>query len=222
MNFLKRLLLAAIRIGIGVLALAATYSAWSGQTPARLLYFTTETNIGIGVVFIWAGLAVLLKGVEPPAWLKGALTLYILITGIVGTFILPVPSLATEPVIFGVLARTFVVHRVVPLLALADFVLFDVHRRYKWHYAFSWLSWPLFFLLLILAHAHFMPAQGISGLADDRNPWPYGFMNLAKLGVAQFSVNMVLLLVAFVVVGGILLAVDRLLPAKPLLLATKA
>ena len=47
-------------------------------------------------------------------------------------------------------------------------------------------------------------------------------MNLAKLGVAQFSVNMVLLLVAFVVVGGILLAVDRLLPAKPLLLATKA
>ena len=164
MNFLKRLLLAAIRIGIGVLALAATYSAWSGQTPTRLLYFTTESNIGIGIVFIWAGLAALLKGVEPPAWLKGALTLYILITGIVGTFILPVPNLATEPVIFGVLARTFVVHRVVPLLALADFVLFDVHRRYKWHYAFSWLSWPLFFLLLILAHAHFMPAQGISGL----------------------------------------------------------
>ena len=63
MNFLKRLLLAAIRIGIGVLALAATYSAWSGQTPTRLLYFTTESNIGIGVVFIWAGLAALLKGV---------------------------------------------------------------------------------------------------------------------------------------------------------------
>ncbi|KFI45063.1 hypothetical protein GA0061078_0874 [Bifidobacterium bohemicum] len=199
------------RLLIAFLCLAWTSVAWG--EPDYWVFFTYQTNFVLGLVMAWAGIARLIDGKQPPAWLKGVLTLYILITGIVGAFILPPGDPAKAKYVFGVVTAP-VLHKVVPVLALLDFVLFDAHRRFKWHYVFSWLIYFPIYIAFVLIRAGLWPN---AGPADDGSSYPYGFIDVSKIGWRQFGVNIVTYLAAFAVLAFVVFLVDRALPKKPLL-----
>ncbi|WEV72672.1 Pr6Pr family membrane protein [Bifidobacterium sp. ESL0790] len=203
------------RLVIAFLCLAWTSVAWT--TPSYWVYFTYETNFLLGLVMLWAGAASLIDGKQPPAWLKGILTLYILITGLVAFFVLPPANPATAKYVFGVMTNV-ILHKAVPIMAVIDFVLFDAHRRFKWHYIFSWLLYFPFYLAFVLIRAHLWPH---SGPEAHGNPYPYGFIDLTKITWGQLGINIVEYIIIFAVLGLVLFLIDRALPKKPLIGAAR-
>ncbi len=75
------------RFAIAGFCFVGTYEAWS--KPQFWVYFTFQTGFVLGIVMLWAGAATLLKGIQPPAWLKGCLTLYAIVTALVAFFLMP-------------------------------------------------------------------------------------------------------------------------------------
>ncbi|KFF31463.1 putative membrane protein [Bifidobacterium bombi DSM 19703] len=198
------------RFVIAFLCLAWTSVAWT--TTSYWVYFTYQSNFVLGLVMLWAAIALLIDGNQPPAWLKGVLTLYIMVTGIIATVLLPPPNPATAKYVFGIVTN-LILHKVVPIMASVDFLLFDPHRRFKWHYVFSWLIYFPLYLAFILIRAALWPH---SGPEPHGNPYPYGFIDLPKIGLEQLVVNCAGCVVFFIVLGLLLFLIDRILPSKPL------
>lgn len=199
------------RLLIAALCFVCTYEAW--HIPNRWVYFTFQTGFALGFVMLWAGAASLLSGIQPPAWLKGCVTLFAVVTALVAFFMLPPDDPATVAKIFGVMTNT-ILHRVLPIAAVLDFLLFDQHRRFAWHYPLSWLLYLPLYLAFVLIRARIWPTSGPSAAG---NPYPYGFLDLAKLGLPQFGINVVAILLVFLVVGLILFLLDRILPKRAIL-----
>lgn len=209
---------ALFRFAVAFFALAGTSKTWMlGQTQ-NLVYFTHQTNLLIAIVFIWAGFASLLKGIQPPAWLKGALTLNIIITGLVAWLVLPPDDPATQTYIFGIALNTMV-HVIVPIMASIDLVFFDEHRRFKWLDALTWMIYFPVYLAFVLIRAKVFHGVGPSA---DGSPYPYGFINLDKLGLQQFVLNCAMYLAIFFVLALIIVVLDKALPARTPLTGTSS
>ncbi|MDD6373905.1 MAG: Pr6Pr family membrane protein [Bifidobacteriaceae bacterium] len=201
------------RFVIAFFCLAGTSETWTFAKPANFVYFTHQTNILLGIVMIWAGISSLLGKKQPPAWLKGMLTLNILITGIVAAVILP-PTDSSDyvflPFLPGIpLVR--MVHVIAPILVSIDFLLFDEHRRFPWKYALDWLIYFPIYLAFVLIRAQIWPH---SGPEKGGNPYPYDFVNLKEIGWSGMCKNIVIYMLAFFVAGLLLCLIDRLLPRR--------
>ncbi|WP_033376749.1 Pr6Pr family membrane protein [Alloscardovia criceti] len=211
-------IVAIFRFLTAAFALAGTSQTWMFGQSQNLVYFTHQTNLLIAITFIWAGFASILRGVQPPAWLKGGLTLNIIITGLVAWLVLPPADPATETYIWG-MASTTMVHIIVPIMASIDFLLFDEHRRFSWSYALTWLIYFPVYLAFVLVRALVFHA---TGPASDGSPYPYGFINLDKLGLNQFVINCGIYLGLFFVLALIIVIVDKALPQRTPLTGTVA
>lgn len=210
-----RYLVAVYRFLIAFFCLAGTHEAWLLGAGNHWVYFTFQTNVALGLVMIWAGAASLLNGKQPPAWLKGCLTLYIVITGLVAALILGLNS-SSYLLVMGI-RTSYMVHVITPIMAVVDFILFDPHRRFKWHYVLTWLIYFPIYLAFVLVRAAIWPH---SGPEDGGNPYPYAFIDLGKLGWGQLTVNIAACLVSFFILGLVLFLIDRILPPKTPLTAS--
>lgn len=204
-----RYLVAVYRFLIAFFCLAGTHEAWLLGIGNHWVYFTFQTNMALGLLMIWAGAASLLNGKQPPAWLKGCLTLYIVITGLVAALILGLNS-SSYLLVMGI-RTSYMVHVITPIMAVVDFILFDPHRRFKWHYVLTWLIYFPIYLAFVLVRAAIWPH---SGPEDGGNPYPYAFIDLGKLGWGQLTVNVAACLVSFFILGLVLFLIDRILPPK--------
>ena len=217
MRLLRQFVVTLFRLLVAALAFGGTYRSWTLAAPTRWLYFTTLTTVLVGLVFVWAAMATLLRGIQPWPWLKGLVTVSDIITGIVGTFVLGRPDIAHNPRTFGLIPEAYVIHVIVPLLVLADFLLNDPHRLYRWHYLLSWLLFPLVWFGAVLLHARVRPSEGISGNPGDHNPYPYHFLDLPALGARQFWIDVGLVALGFVLIELVVIGLDRLLPGSAIL-----
>ncbi|WP_126030582.1 Pr6Pr family membrane protein [Bifidobacterium callimiconis] len=207
-----RFLAALYRFAMAACCFAGTYEVWHLRHYSSLVYFTFQTTLLLGVVMLWTGAATLLKGIQPPAWLKGCLTLYSVIAGLVALFVLPAADPAITPRVFGLLTVTWA-HRVVPVGALLDWLLFDPHRRFKWPYALWWMAYLPVYVAGVLIRAAIWPH---SGPLADGTPYPYDFLNLPVLGWTRLGINIVEYGGVFLALGLILIIIDRALPQKVL------
>lgn len=201
------------RLVIAFFCLAGTSETWTFAKPANFAYFTHQTNLLLGITMLWAAIASFTGTKQPPAWLKGMLTLNILITGIVAAVILP-PTDPSEFVYISWLPGiplVRMVHVIAPILATVDFLVFDEHRRYPWSYAFWWLLYFPVYLAFVLIRAQIWPN---SGPEKGGNPYPYGFVNLKELGWAGLGKNIVIYMAAFCIAGLLLCLIDHVLPRR--------
>lgn len=176
----------------------------------HLAFFTYQSNIILGFVMFWAGVATLIKGIQPPAWLKGMITLDIAVTGLVAWLALP-PADLNASLKVGPIPCIILLHIVNPTMAGIDFLLFDEHRRMTAKMPLFWMIYFPVYLVFILICAAIFPN---SNLLDNGSPYPYGFIDLKNISVQQFLQNIVLYAAAFVVLGYIIYAIDAALPAK--------
>lgn len=195
---------ALVRFAIATLALIGTHEIWLDGDLDGLVYFTNQAGLMLAVVMIWAGFASLLGRPQPPAWLKGGVTLFLAITGLISYFVLAPEAADAPAVAFGLTSGT-IEHEITPVAAFLDFVLLDAHRRLRLRHAAYWLGY-------LLAYCVFATVRG---LVWDLG-YPYGFIDLGELGWGGLALNVAIYGVGFYVLGLALVGIDRLLPARAL------
>ncbi|MBF6244699.1 Pr6Pr family membrane protein [Nocardia elegans] len=187
-----------LRIAFGVLGIVALLwiplRAWGSpgfSLGNYVSYFTIESNI--------AGVLVLLIGglLDPAArrWqvVRGAVTLYLLITGVIYTVLLAnIDVMLTDKWINDTL------HRVLPIVLVADWILVSARLRVSAALIGGWLIYPIAFCAYSL----------VRGEIVDWYPYPFldprvqGYVSLL-IGVVMLAAVIALLAIAVAWVGSL-------------------
>ena len=161
-----------------------------------LSYFTILSNLGVIMVCVTA-----LRGAggffSRPR-VRGALALYIGVTGLIYLLIL---RHLWQPQGLQWWADTGL-HYATPLLYVAWWLLAAPHGRLNLRDAVAWLLFPLLYLAWVLLRGAWL------------GEYPYPFINAGELGYARTAINATGILAVFLLLGGILLALDRLLSRR--------
>ncbi|MGW5013067.1 Pr6Pr family membrane protein [Micromonospora chalcea] len=196
-------ILLRLAVVLAVLAGIVLTALGPATLTGLLPYFTIQSNVAVGVLAGYAAWCALRGRPEPPSVLKGAVTLYITITGTVYHLVLANPAspfaMAQPDRQPGEWWGNQFLHTVVPLLAIADWALFDRRGRLRPRYAAWWLAFPLAYLGFAL----------VRGLVVDRYPYP--FLDAGQLGYDGVTVSAIGFALAFWLLGLLFVGVDRLL-----------
>jgi hypothetical protein len=205
-------------VGASLLGIILTVMFFgAADTFETLSYYTLQSNIIVLVFFAlllpysWRAKA------KPPAFLsptvKGGVTACITLTLIIYHFIL-------VPTMFSTLEQTFdsswsgaLVHYIVPLMTIADWLLFDKKGLISRLDPLKWLIVPLAYFIFVLVRAQFATFSVMN------SHYPYFFIDFDKLGVGQVAVNVLLIAIGYTLMGYLIYGLDWLLskirPRKP-------
>lgn len=152
-------------------------------------YFTILSNVAAMVMFGWMGLT----GRQAPALPRGAITLYMTITGVVDNILLSGVDVLTPPWV------DLIVHNLGPIVVLADWILDPPPARVGGRTVTRWLAFPIVWLTYTL----------IRGAATDWYPYP--FLDPADVGgYGGVALYVVAITAVFLVVGfGLAAIVNR-------------
>jgi hypothetical protein len=182
------------RLAFAGFDIAAMCVAITAPTTGSLVnffsFFTIESNLLAIVVLLVGG--ILDPQSERWAYVRGAATLYMVITGIVYAALL-----ANEEVGLTAVWVNSAMHQVTPAVLLVDWVCFPPWARASYRAALGWLAFPLVYLAYSLSR----------GAAVDWYPYPFldprhpgGYGRVAAFAVV-LAVVMALLAVAVNAIG---------------------
>lgn len=120
------------------------HQGWS--TANFFSFFTVQSNIVAAIILIIVGFGTLLsvKSTRQFAFLRGAATLYMTMTGVI-TFLL-LADVASESLQTTLPWVDTVVHTIMPIVVLADWLLFPPKFKFSFRTTAYWLLFPLFYL----------------------------------------------------------------------------
>ena len=181
-----------------------------GKVGMLSCYYTMHSNFVCLAYFAW--LLIRQPREEQPA-VKGGVVLCIAITGLVYHFMLNGAMEAGvgavgEVTSLDIVANTLV-HYVVPIMTLMDYLLFTPKGGFRWQHPFAWLSLPIAYVIFALIRAEVSDGMFAGFSGQSRYPYPF-------LDVDLFGLGKVLLMVAAILLGALLLGyllygLDRLL-----------
>ncbi|MBP0452765.1 Pr6Pr family membrane protein [Kitasatospora sp. RG8] len=185
-------------------------SAGLGLTlqTAPLVYFTIQSNVIVLGYFIGAVYWMLKRGtVDAPApRLRGAATLYILITGLVSHILLehganPLPGLFDGPDKLQHWS-SFFLHYVTPVMVIIDWLTLKPRNASAWRDVPLWLAFPLGYAAIVLTRNALFSNYPM--------PYPYFFFDPTTKGYGYVWGQIALLTVEFVVLAATVIGLDRL------------
>ncbi|WP_457028028.1 Pr6Pr family membrane protein [Kitasatospora sp. P5_F3] len=183
-----------LRLGFGLLAAVALgvqahRSVTLDLSMANFFsYFTNLSNMAGVVVLLVGGTLGLLGRGRVPDLVRGAVVLYLTITGLV--YLVALSDYDLGPLLPWV---NTVVHRLMPLVLLADWLADPPRRPISRQRALSWLLFPLLYL----------PYTLIRGEVTDWYPYPFLDPRHSG-GYGRVVVACTLVTLAFVGVGAVL------------------
>jgi hypothetical protein len=155
----------------------------------RLVTFTYQANILAAAYYAWTLFS---PRADARTGLRGAVVLYVVVAGVVWNLLLTGRSMGYTP-------ANFLLHVVVPVLALTDWVLVGRGTgSARWWQPIAWLAYPA---------AYFGVALVVLNRLGRRAP--YYFLDPGSVGAAAVTVNVTVLAAGFVGLGYLLLAVAR-------------
>ncbi|MFI5529764.1 Pr6Pr family membrane protein [Kitasatospora sp. NPDC051853] len=193
-----------LRLALGLLTATALgfqlyrLGAQGGSVANFFSYFTILGNVlGMGV-FLVGGLQGLRGRGRVPDLLRGAAALYLAVTGLVYLVALQGLGLGlTLPWVDDVL------HRVMPVVVLADWLIDPPRRRIEYHRALRWLLFPLLYLPYTLIRGHVT------------DWYPYPFLDPGRHGgYARVAVASAMITVAFLGIGALIVVIGNRLGAR--------
>lgn len=122
-----------------------------------------------------------------------AVTLYILIVGLVYQLIL---RFTWSPEGLAMIVDELL-HSVNPLLFLIAWIFIFKKNNLNWSLLLKWLIYPLAYLVYSLIRGSIV------------NWYPYPFIDVTKIGIQQSLVNSLMVTAMFVLIGSLLLAVEK-------------
>lgn len=181
---------AAARALLALLILAALLSnavqaARDGLLAQNVSYFTNQSNLFF-VVLLLVGPAL---GARRPPWfddVRGAVAFYLVMTGIIyALLVAPLDELLRWDIGW----TGIVLHRLAPVLALADWLLTPRRRSPSARRILWWQLFPVVFLTLTWGRG------GVTGW------YPYGFLDPTLTSWGQVLITTAVVLVAFFAVA---------------------
>jgi hypothetical protein len=195
-------------VGWTGLALQFWLLAWPAHPVGQLgvwtlnyfSYFTILTNLLVALVLT---LPVVAPSSRAGRWalnpsVRARATLYLTIVGLGYHLLLSAGSNLQGLGAVG----NFIVHYIMPVAALADWLLFTPRGGLRWSDPFGWLKYPLVYFVWTALHGY---ASGW---------WPYWFLNLPQLGLARSALVVAALLILLMAVGFAFVAIDRSLARR--------
>ncbi len=181
----------------------------------QLAFYTTQSNLIVAGYYVSVLYWMARRRSTSPAAprLRGAVTLWILITGLVAHFVLnhgasPLPGLVHGgPATVLANRSVFLLHYVVPVMALADWVAFGPHRLVRWRDLPLWLCFPLGYGVSSVIRAIAFP------VVPDR--YPYFFLDPSQHGYGWVALQLGQLGAEFAVLGALIIGLDRLASRLP-------
>jgi hypothetical protein len=191
---------------VGWGALGLQYGLMLGNNPDQsaaeltlnyLSFFTILTNVLVAVAL---SLTVVGAGTRLGRWagsegVRAGVTMYAVVVGLVYHFLL---HATWDPQGWSLIANVLL-HYVMPTAMLLDWLLFTAKGRLRWIDSVKWLVFPLVYGGWTLIHGY---AAGW---------WPYWFTDVSTLGLGVAALYFAGLLVFFLVVGLLVVAIDRML-----------
>lgn len=129
---------------------------------------------------------------------QSAIALYILIVGLVYNLVL---RGIWEPKGWQLIVDNLL-HVIVPLLYTLYWFLFIPKGKLNWKNGMTWTIFPFLYLIYTLIRGHFT------------HWYPYPFMDVTQLGYAKVALNISFMIVAFFLVGLLLITINRSLAKK--------
>jgi hypothetical protein len=157
-------------------------------------YFTILTNLLAAVSFTAVCVQSSGKAFFVRATTLSAVTVYILIVGLVYNIIL---RSLWDPRGLQLLVDEFL-HTAQPLLFLVFWLLFVPKKELKWKHAFNWLLYPCVYIIYLL----------ITGAVTGFYPYPFADVN--KLGYTTAMLNGVLIIACFLILSLLLVGAARI------------
>ncbi|WP_243638942.1 Pr6Pr family membrane protein [Streptacidiphilus pinicola] len=175
-----------------------------------LVYFTVESNVIVLGYFTAAVYRMVTRRtVDGPApRLRGAATLYILITGLVAHIVLnhgasPLPGLTHGSGADRLQSWSLLLlHYTTPIMVLLDWLCCRPRNASRWRDLPLWLAFPLGYAGLTELRAVLFPFFP--------NRYPYFFLDPAGHGYGWVGLQIAQLTVEFVVLGAVVVGLDRL------------
>jgi hypothetical protein len=172
-----------------------------------LVYYTTQSNILCFLFFLFYFIHGLLKRettkpIDLILRIKGAITLCIAVTSIIFT------------VLSGsdyVSLKRRVLNYICPVMVFLDYLFFDEKGKYKPQDPFLWLIIPALYVVFALVRG-FLGGE----IGDTGSNFPYSFLDPTStgLGVYMSALYVAVMLIAFLILGYIIFAIDRILARK--------
>jgi hypothetical protein len=179
--FFAGLTVAAIVVQLASLASKATLN------PVNYFsYFTIDSNLIATGVLIAAALNRDRASTPRLDLVRGGAVVYMSITGIVFTLLLSNTDVDT-----AIPWVNSVVHELMPLVMLADWLITPPAARLRLRHGLLWLSFPLVWIVYTIIRGAIV------------NLYPYPFLNPANGGYASVAVYCVAILIAMLVVGAL-------------------
>ncbi|MBJ7339177.1 Pr6Pr family membrane protein [Mycolicibacterium sp.] len=179
---------ALIVLAVALALLAVEFTSRSG-VGWRLITFTYQANI---LAAAYYACTLFFRRADARTGLRGAVVLYVVVAGVVWNLLLTGRSMGYTP-------ANFLLHVVVPILAVADWLLFArAANSAKWWQPFAWLAYPAAYLGLALVVLNRTGRRA-----------PYYFLDPNSVGLAAVAVNVTVLAAGFLGLGYLLLAVAR-------------
>ena len=174
-----------------------------------ILYFTNLSNLLCLIYFLVLVILMLTKKVKRDDKyyiIKGMVTMAITLTMVVYNLILR--SSDASLVFQGHQLECNLVHILVPLLVIFDYIIFGEKGHLKKEY-------PLIWSLVLIAYQLFVVIYTINGgKFINGAAYPYPFMDIDTYGAGKYIVNMVVAFVFFLGYGNIVQMLDNKLGKK--------
>lgn len=171
-------IIALLRIGFGLLIVAAFitqmhYTLDQGRSLANFFsFFTIQSNLLAAFVLLTVGIAMLVnaKAKRQFAFIRGAATLYMVITGIVFALLLSGLEQRLQVTVPWV---NMVFHQLMPVVMLVDWLLFPPKFKFSFRQTILWLAFPLLYLAYTLIRGPIVQWYPYPFLDPPQVGWPY-------------------------------------------------
>jgi hypothetical protein len=187
-----RVLRVTLRVAIVlavVLALVAVSTSTRSGLMWRLTTFTYQANVLAAAYYTWT---LAWPRADARVGIRGAVVLYVLIAAVIWNLFLTDYSMGYTP-------ANLLLHSVVPVLALTDWLLVGRNQaRVRWWQPVAWLAYPAAYLALALVVLNNVGRRA-----------PYYFLDPGTVGTASVVVNVCVLAGGALALGYTLLAINR-------------
>lgn len=200
----------SIIVVVGCIALVSQLGLFAGAFRPRFFYFFTNLSNVVAIAYLIGAMAHLVrsKSNQSDTWappFKYAAMMSVTVTCLVAYFLLGGGLIGPEG---GFSPALLVLHFIVPIGSVLDWLLFDEKGHMSLAGPFTWIAFPLIYFVYVLFMVNVLGIS-MNGFGDGRYPYP--FIDIDILGAGTVALTSVALAVAFVALGYIYVGIDRLL-----------
>lgn len=166
-----------------------------------LIYYTVQSNLLCFIFYFVILLLYILKKLKKNNMyyiFKGMVTMSVTITMIIYQFFL-----SSNGTYAGHEFTSILVHLIVPLLTIFDYIIFGEKGNLKKTYPCIWNITLVFYLIFDIVYVC------LGGTFNNLNNYPYFFLNINKYGLGGVAINCLIIYIIFLIFGIIVQKFDQ-------------